>query len=118
MASAKEIEELGLKALRKYTNKRFPGSTFEVCNNKGNKRNRGIGDAILTMSEGAEYHIELKASAGSSLPTNIRFTHQTIMAAQNRRLLVAYVYNLQIKPKFLFFNYRMCKSTFSWNRIL
>jgi hypothetical protein len=92
MASNKKIESMAFEQLRMYVDKHLPEAGLIDCRSK--KRNAtAIGDAILTCKD-CSTHIEIKGSMSKTLPTNLRFTHQTISAAQNQHLIVAVVWNL------------------------
>ena len=112
--NTKEIEQRGFEALKAYMEQHFKSPKVkidDIRNKKQNKKQYGC-DLVITI-DGKEYYIELKASLKDSLPTNIRFTHQTIATMHNAGILqdmiLAYVYNLDVdegkKPKFKFLRF-------------
>jgi hypothetical protein len=112
--NTKEIEQRGFEALKAYIEQHFLSHKVkidDIRSKKQNKKQYGC-DLVITI-DGKEYYIELKASLMSSLPTNIRFTHQTIATMHNagrlQNMILAYVYNLDVdegkKPKFKFLRF-------------
>lgn len=99
MSNTKQIEEDGFKALRHHLIERLgvSESDIEDTRNKGNTAGKLGCDLVLQYKSG-KYYIELKAFSSPELPTNIRFTHQTVASFHERKLLsqlvVALVYNL------------------------
>ena len=99
MSNTKQIEEDGLKALRRHLIERLgvSESDIEDTRNKGNTAGKLGCDLVLQYKSG-KYYIELKAFCSPELPTNIRFTHQTIASLHEggllSQLVVALVYNL------------------------
>ena len=99
MSNTKQIEENGLKALRRHLIERLgvSESDIEDTRNKGNTAGK-LGCDLVLQYESGKYYIELKAFSSPELPTNIRFTHQTIASFHEKELLgqlvVALVYNL------------------------
>jgi hypothetical protein len=91
--STKDIETKAFEYLRVYFEKCLPGAMLIPAMNKGRGKATAIGDALLEYN-GQETHIEIKASRSARLPTNLRFTHQTISAALGKDLVVAVVWNL------------------------
>jgi hypothetical protein len=111
--NTKDIENVGLDALEEYLRAHFgpENVTFKDVRNAGKAEKVYGCDLILTLS-GKEYYMELKASEAKSLPTNIRFTHQTLATMYNAkvldRMIVAFVYNLAHgvqKARFKFFRF-------------
>jgi hypothetical protein len=105
MKSTKQIEETAFAELRKYVELNWPGCRLEDARNKGQSTRVAIGDALLTLPipDGRCFDIELKSSRSPVLPTNLRFTHQTISSALGRDLIVALVWNIDVAPKITFF---------------
>jgi hypothetical protein len=110
--NTKQIEQQGVQALRTYVEKKF-GATAKIedIRNKGNLGKKYGCDLILSVHN-RRYYIELKSSLGKDLPTNIRFTHQTVAkmheAGELPEMIVAFVYNLADGPttaKFMFFRF-------------
>ena len=111
--NTKEIEKLGIQAFSEYLSNKYSGSTFaiqDISNSKLESKNLGC-DLIVNL-DGEELYIELKSSTLNNLPTNIRFTHQTIATMYNAgilsKMIVVYVYNLSNGPenaKFKFFRF-------------
>jgi hypothetical protein len=105
--NTKQIEQQGVQALRTYVEKKF-GATAKIedIRNKGNLGKKYGCDLILSVRN-QRYYIELKSSLGKDLPTNIRFTHQTLAKMHKAGLLpemiVAFVYNLQNTESVVFF---------------
>jgi len=119
--STKKIEELGTEAFEKMIKYSYGDrcTYYADIRNKGKaskNKNEGIlelpgCDVILSIDD-TKYYIELKTSGNSKLPTNIRFTHQTISKMNNSHILqdliVVCVYNLKEgieKAKFEFFKF-------------
>ena len=105
--NTKKIENLGMKALSLYFENLFGKDSFEF---EDIRSSSNIGCDIILKYNNENYYIELKASGTKTIPTNIRFAHQTIATLHNKNLLqnltVAYVYNLyEEKPEFLFFKF-------------
>ncbi|MCK4390618.1 MAG: hypothetical protein KAV83_10340 [Desulfobacterales bacterium] len=109
----KKMEPLGLKALKGYLVDHLGISDEHILDvrNSGKKENRVGCDLILKLN-GKKIFMELKASGNDDLPTNIKFTHQTIASMYNEGILqdlvVAYVYNLNQgmnNAKFKFFRF-------------
>lgn len=110
--NTKKIEESGFRAFKLHIETLFGSDRveFKDFRNKGKIENQYGCDLILTL-DGKKYFIELKASLSKGLPTNIRFTHQTLAKMYNKNILqemiVVYVYNLEGpgKPEFKFFRF-------------
>ena len=117
--STKQIEKLGTDAFKDKMISLY-GDKCDIKNieNKGKASNKpkvdekspGC-DLVLSM-DGIKYYIELKTSGNSKLPTNIRFTHQTISKMTDpyilKDLIVVCVYNLKEgkdKAKYKFFKF-------------
>jgi len=110
--NTKEIEKLGLQALVEYLKGKF-NDRFELSDirNAGNIEKKFGCDLILKIDD-QEYFVELKASLATALPTNIRFTHQTLATMYNagvlHNMIVVFVYNLAeglANAKFKFFRF-------------
>jgi len=119
--STKQIEDFGTKAFEEMIKRSYGDrcTSYADIRNKGKaskNKNEGVlelpGCDVILSIDGTEYHIELKTSGNSKLPTNIRFTHQTISKMTNslilKDLIVVCVYNLKEgkdKAKFKFFKF-------------
>jgi hypothetical protein len=113
--NTKEIEVAGMQALDIYfEHKGFNKPTWMTnkgCNNLIKSEELPVGCDAIINSNNVKIYLELKASESAKLPTNIRFTHQTIATMHNAGfiadMIVAYVYNLKEKnnPKFKFFRF-------------
>ena len=104
MTSTKQIEASALEVFRSYVAHRLPGCVVEDTRNKGASRLTAVGDVVLTLSDGRRVDIEIKSSQSAVLPTNLRFTHQTISSARGKDLVVALVWALASQhPKLAFF---------------
>lgn len=114
--STKEIETLGTEAFKERLIILY-GNNFEIIDdirNKGSVSNKYGCDLIIKIN-GITYYIELKTSGNSKIPTNIRFTHQTLSKMYQegilQNLIVVCVYNLKElkegtgKAKFKFFKF-------------
>jgi len=104
-----EIEQLGRQALLSYLDREYGVERFTFQDIR-NSNNLGC-DFIITLDD-EKLFIELKASMNKSLPTNIRFTHQTIATMYNAniigQMIVVFVYNLSEgidSAKFKFFRF-------------
>jgi hypothetical protein len=100
MPSAKEIQDLGITALRRYLCSRLRLSDDEICDVRNKGRSRpSLGCDVTFQYAGTMRYVELKALLGPKLPANIRFTHQTIASFHEAgllgRLIVSVVYNLK-----------------------
>jgi hypothetical protein len=99
VSNTKQIEEDGLKVLRRHLIERLgvSESDIEDTRNKGNTAGK-LGCDLVLQYESGKCYIELKAFSSPELPTSIRFTHQTIASFYEKGLLsqlvVALVYNL------------------------
>ncbi|HVM62904.1 MAG TPA: hypothetical protein VMV72_18730 [Verrucomicrobiae bacterium] len=99
MSNTKQIEEDGLKVLRRHLIERLgvSESDIEDTRNKGNTAGK-LGCDLVLQHESNEYYIEMKAFS-REVPTNIRFTHQTVASFHEEgllhQLLVALVSNLE-----------------------
>ncbi len=110
--NTKEIERLGFQALKKYLEREFGDrAVLRDIRNAGNKEKKFGCDLILKLDD-QEYFLELKASQARGLPTNIRFTHQTLATMYNagvlHKMIVVFVYNLAeglARAKFKFFRF-------------
>ena len=107
--NTKEIEQLGLQALRIYFEREYGVERFTIEDIRNSKN---LGCDLRIILDGKELFIELKASKNKSLPTNIRFTHQTIATMYKAniigQMIVAFVYNLSEgidSAKFKFFRF-------------
>lgn len=96
--STKDKESEGIKWLQKRIKEMLPKASFHQTANKGRDTKRNdIADAILTY-EGKQFPMEIKV-IGKSIPTNIRFTHQTMTKALGKDLIVALIYNFDNSEK-------------------
>jgi hypothetical protein len=110
--NTKEIEKLGLQALEEYLRHEFSDRVeLSDIRNAGNIEKKFGCDLILKIDDKA-YFTELKASLATGLPTNIRFTHQTLATMYNagvlHNMIVVFVYNLAeglANAKFKFFRF-------------
>jgi hypothetical protein len=111
MPNPKRIEADGLLALRRYLNSRLHIAETALVDtrNKGRTAAR-LGCDLEFQHNGETYYLELKAFSSRTVPTNIRFAHQTIASFHEAgildRLIVAIVYNLidgVDAARFLFF---------------
>ncbi|SRR6266404_889241 len=105
MTSTKDIESKAYEHLERYVAQHLPGAKLRDERHKGRGKGTAIGDAVLEY-QGKSTHIEIKSSESKTLPTNLRFTHQTISSAQGEHLIVALVWNLKNgeTPNIGFFN--------------
>jgi len=111
--NTKEIEKLGIQALSKYLSKKYSHRKLTIRDIRNSKlKTKNIGCDLIVNLDDEELYIELKASKSNNLPTNIRFTHQTIATMYNAgilaKMIVVYVYNLSKGPeaaKFKFFKF-------------
>jgi hypothetical protein len=76
----KKIESKAFDHLKEYVSQHFPDATLRDVRNKGRGQTEAIGDAVLGY-EKRVIHIEIKGSTQKTLPTNLRFAHQTISSA-------------------------------------
>ena len=88
----KEIEEKGIEVFRSYVKEAYPNSKID-----DKHKGRCGYDLELTIN-GKTYYVEIKASTSKNIPSNIRFTHQTISTMYEKRILrnliVVCVYNI------------------------
>lgn len=97
--NTKEIEKLGFQALVAYLNREFGSDRVDLLDirNPGNIEKKFGCDLILKLDD-QKYFLELKTSRATGLPTNIRFTHQTLATMYNAgvldKMIVVFVYNL------------------------
>ena len=99
MSSTKQIEELGLTVLRRHLVDRLGVADEDIEDTRNKGRTTGqLGCDLILHYDGSEHYIEMKAFS-REIPTNIRFTHQTIASFYEggllQNLLVALVYNLE-----------------------
>ncbi len=103
MPNTKEVESSGSKALSQYlrTHLDLPDEALRETMNKGRAQAR-LGCDFELDYRGRTYYLELKAFSSPKVPTNIRFTHQTIASLYEvgllGQLIVAIVYNLKDGP--------------------
>lgn len=88
--STKKKEAAGLKWLKQHLEKRLPGAFVEDATNKRVHNKNAVGDAVLHFNK-KRFDIEIKV-IGKGIPTNIRFTHQTVTKARGKDLIVALIY--------------------------
>ena len=107
--NTKEIEQLGYQAFRAYLEREFGVERFTIEDIRNSK---DLGCDLKIVLDSNELFFELKASKNKSLPTNIRFTHQTIATMYNAeiigKMIVVFVYNLSEgidSAKFKFFRF-------------
>ena len=103
MKSSKQIEEIGFNALRHHLIEHLGVSDGDIedMRNKGGTTCKPGCDLVFRHG-GRKYYVEMKAFSSSEIPTNIRFTHQTIASFHKgellNELLVALVYDLAADP--------------------
>jgi hypothetical protein len=99
VSNTKQIEEDGLKVLRRHLIERLGVSESDIEDTRNKGRTTGqLGCDLVLHHDGSEYFIEMKTFS-REVQTNIRFAHQTVASFHEEgllhQLLVALVSNLE-----------------------
>jgi len=89
--STKGKEAKGFEWLKREVEGKLRGALLRPTMNKGSDTKEAVADAILEY-DGRSFDIEIKV-IGKAIPTNIRFTHQTVSKSRGKDLIVALIYN-------------------------